>query len=89
MYKLLDYKHFLCVLYLFVFSAVYLVRHKESRERFALKKLLKHNLMLRNQVDQVFAERDILMFTENPFVVGLYGSYETKVIILRCLRCAM
>ena len=38
--------------------------------------------MLRNQVEQVFAERDILMFTENPFVVGLYGSYETKVCVM-------
>lgn len=59
--------------------AVYLVRHKETRQRFALKKLLKHNLVLRNQVEQVFAERDILTFTDNPFVVSLYCSFETKV----------
>ena len=55
------------------------MRNKETRQRFALKKLLKHNLVLRNQVEQVFAERDILTFTDNPFVVGLYCSFETKV----------
>lgn len=58
---------------------MYLVRHKETRQRFALKKLLKSNLVLRNQVEQVFAERDILSFTDNPFVVSLYCSFETKV----------
>ena len=63
------------------FRTVYLVRHKATRKRFALKKLLKHNLVLRNQVEQVFAERDILTFTDNPFVVGLYCSFETKVSV--------
>jgi len=65
------------------YSAVYLVRHKATRQRFAMKKLLKYNLMLRNQVEQVFAERDILTFTDNPFVVSLYCSFETKVIITK------
>jgi len=46
---------------------------------FAMKKLLKNNLVLRNQVDQVYAERDILTFTDNPFVVSFYCSFETKV----------
>ncbi|XP_070194512.1 microtubule-associated serine/threonine-protein kinase 3-like isoform X2 [Littorina saxatilis] len=60
------------------YAAVYLVRHKESRERFAMKKICKQNLMLRNQIDQVFLERDILTFTDNPFVVSMYCSFETK-----------
>jgi len=44
-----------------------------------MKKLLKSHLVLRNQVEQVFAERDILTFTDNPFVVSFYCSFETKV----------
>ena len=32
------------------YGAVYLVKHKESRQRFALKKINKQNLILRNQV---------------------------------------
>ncbi|KAK7861662.1 hypothetical protein R5R35_006574 [Gryllus longicercus] len=43
-----------------------------------MKKITKNNLMLRNQVDQVFAERDIMSFTDNPFVVSMYCSFETK-----------
>jgi len=33
--------------------AVYLVRHKQTKERYALKKLNKHNLALRNEIKQV------------------------------------
>lgn len=60
------------------YGAVYLVKHKHTRQRFAMKKINKNNLMLRNQVDQVFAERDILSFADNPFVVSMYCSFETK-----------
>ncbi|XP_077255309.1 microtubule-associated serine/threonine (MAST) protein kinase dop isoform X6 [Temnothorax americanus] len=60
------------------YGAVYLVKEKTTRQRFALKKINKNNLMLRNQVEQVFAERDIMSFTDNPFVVSMYCSFETK-----------
>lgn len=45
-----------------------------------MKKINKLNLVLRNQVEQVFAERDIMSFTDNPFVVSIFCSFETKVI---------
>jgi hypothetical protein len=32
------------------YGAVFLVKHKENRQRFALKKINKQNLILRNQV---------------------------------------
>ncbi|KAG8196773.1 hypothetical protein JTE90_014505 [Oedothorax gibbosus] len=60
------------------YGAVYLVRHIKSRLRFAMKKINKHNLMLRNQVEQAFSERDIMSFTDNPFVVSMFCSFETK-----------
>lgn len=61
------------------YGAVYLVKEKTTRQRYAMKKINKNNLMLRNQVEQVFAERDIMSFTDNPFVVSMYCSFETKV----------
>uniref|UniRef100_A0A1I8GP98 non-specific serine/threonine protein kinase n=1 Tax=Macrostomum lignano TaxID=282301 RepID=A0A1I8GP98_9PLAT len=60
------------------YGAVHLVRHKASRQRFAMKKVRKTHLVLRNQVDQAFAERDILSFADNPFVVSLFCTFETK-----------
>lgn len=64
--------------FVFFYSAVYLVRHKETKQRFAMKKINKQNLMLRNQIQQAFVERDILTFAENPFVVSMYCSFETR-----------
>lgn len=60
------------------YGAVHLVRHKETRQRFAMKKISKQNLALRNQVEQAYAERDIMSFTDNPFVVSMFCSFETK-----------
>ena len=60
------------------YGAVHLVRHKLTNERFAMKKIKKHNLVLRNQIQQVFTERDIMTFTDNPFVVALICTFETK-----------
>uniref|UniRef100_A0A8C5KWF3 non-specific serine/threonine protein kinase n=1 Tax=Jaculus jaculus TaxID=51337 RepID=A0A8C5KWF3_JACJA len=59
-------------------EAVFLVRHKSTRQRFAMKKINKQNLILRNQIQQAFVERDILTFAENPFVVSMFCSFETK-----------
>ncbi len=59
-------------------SAVYLVRHKDTRQRFAMKKINRQNLVLRNQIQQAFVERDILTFAENPFVVSMFCSFETR-----------
>ncbi|KAM9820407.1 microtubule-associated serine/threonine-protein kinase 3 [Neosynchiropus ocellatus] len=60
------------------YGAVYLVRHKESKQRFAMKMINKQNLILRNQIQQAFVERDILTFAENPFVVSMFCSFETR-----------
>ena len=61
-----------------VCRAVYLVRHLETRQRFAMKQINKQNLLLRNQIQQAFVERDILTFAENPFVVSMFCSFETR-----------
>ncbi|XP_016896906.1 microtubule-associated serine/threonine-protein kinase 3 isoform X1 [Cynoglossus semilaevis] len=60
------------------YGAVYLVRHKDTRQRFAMKKINRQNLVLRNQIQQAFVERDILTFAENPFVVSMFCSFETR-----------
>ena len=39
-----------------------------------MKKINKQNLILRNQIQQAFVERDILTFAETPFGVGDGGS---------------
>lgn len=43
-----------------------------------MKKICKQNLILRNLTEQVFTERDVLTFADNPFVVSMWCSFETK-----------
>jgi hypothetical protein len=60
------------------YGAVHLVRHKQTGQRFAMKKIKKQNLILRNQLQQVYTERDIMIFSDNPFVVALVCTFETR-----------
>ena len=46
-----------------------------------MKKISKHRMFMKKQVEQVFYERDILTFAENPFVVGLWCTFQTKVYL--------
>ncbi|NXE07167.1 MAST3 kinase, partial [Lophotis ruficrista] len=60
------------------YGAVYLVRHRETRQGGGLKKINKQNLILRNRGGGVFVERDILTFAENGGGVSMFCSFETK-----------
>ena len=60
------------------YGAVHLVKHRQTQERYAMKKISKTHVMLRNQIEQVFVERDIMTFTDNPFVVAFICTFETK-----------
>ena len=59
-----------------------------------MKKVSKHRMVMKKQVQQVFYERDILTFAENPFVVGLWCTFQTKVCVCTvysfyALNCAV
>lgn len=41
---------------------MYLVRQKQTRQRFALKKMKKQTLILRNQIDQVLNYFNLVLF---------------------------
>lgn len=60
------------------YGAVHLVKHRRTHERHAIKKISKIDLIHRNQIEQVFLERDIMTLTNNPFVVSLFCTFETK-----------
>ncbi|XP_073405552.1 microtubule-associated serine/threonine-protein kinase 3-like isoform X2 [Dendrobates tinctorius] len=60
------------------FGAVYLVRHKDSQQIFAMKKMAKQNLDTPQKVEGAYLERDILIFADCPFVVSMFCSFPTK-----------
>ena len=60
------------------YGSVYLAQHRESHESFAIKCLRKRDMANKNLVNQVMAERDILQFAHNPFVIQFICSFTTK-----------
>ena len=60
------------------------MKHVESRELFALKRIRKDRVIERSEVERAFMERDILSFVQNPFVVSMLCSFQ--VIALRILE---
>ncbi|XP_073435726.1 microtubule-associated serine/threonine-protein kinase 3-like [Dendrobates tinctorius] len=61
-----------------VHGALYLVRHKESQQTFAMKKVTKRSLKTPIRVDMAFLERDILTFADCPFVASMLCSFPTR-----------
>ncbi|XP_075195014.1 microtubule-associated serine/threonine-protein kinase 4-like [Anomaloglossus baeobatrachus] len=60
------------------FGAVYIARHKDSQQIFAMKKMAKKNLDTPKKVELAFLERDILTFADCPFVVSMLSSFPTQ-----------
>jgi serine/threonine-protein kinase LATS1/2 len=58
------------------FGVVSLVRKKDTRKLYAMKSLRKADVVRRNQVAHVKAERDILAEADNEWVVKLYYSFQ-------------
>ncbi|KAK9478378.1 PAS domain-containing protein-containing protein [Lipomyces japonicus] len=61
------------------FGSVYLTRKKNTGEYFAIKVLKKADMIAKNQVTNVKAERAIMMAqAESPFVAKLFFTFQSK-----------
>ena len=60
------------------FGSVFLARKKLTAELFAIKVLKKADMVAKNQVMNVKAERMILTRLDSPFVVKLFFSFQSK-----------
>lgn len=67
------------------FGEVRVVRLKQTNEIFAMKKLNKTEMIYKNQIAHVKAEREVLTNTENPWIVELKCSFQDE----RCLYLVM
>ena len=57
------------------FGEVRVCRDKKSNEVVAIKKMKKQEMIYKNQVAHVRAERDILTLAKNPWIVELKCSF--------------
>jgi serine/threonine protein kinase len=60
-----------------VLGKVMLVERRETKERFAIKSVHKDILLARHCTHGILAERNILMFVKNPFIVELQFAFQT------------
>ena len=60
------------------FGEVRVVRHKATREIFAMKRMNKAEMVQKNQMQHIKAERDVLAQSGNPWIVGLRWSFQDE-----------
>ncbi|CAG9315864.1 unnamed protein product [Blepharisma stoltei] len=60
------------------FGEVRVVRKKGTGEVFALKKMDKAEMVCKNQIQHIKAERDVLAHSENPWIVDLKCSFQDE-----------
>lgn len=59
------------------YGSVYIGIHKVTKEQFAIKVMKKKQMLAKNCASQVLAEKEVLKFAQNPFVVQFYCSFST------------
>ena len=58
---------------------MYLARHKQTAQCYAIKVLQKKAIIRRNEVKHIMAERNVLLKNvTHPFLVGLHYSFQTS-----------
>ncbi len=57
---------------------VRVVRKKDTQEVFAMKIMKKSEMIKKNQVQHIRAERDLLSLADNPCVVSLLFSFQVR-----------
>ncbi len=60
------------------FGEVYLVRHKETQELYAMKIIQKTKIMSQNLVRYAITEKKVMAQTNHPFIVKLRSAFQTK-----------
>ena len=63
------------------FGRVYFVKHKTTKQPYALKALKKSKLILQNQITYTFSEYNILKNIKHPFLVSLQKFFQDKKYI--------
>ena len=60
------------------YGRVYLASKRRTGDVFAIKVLEKKEIVRKNQVERIMAERNVLVAADCPFVVKLYYSFQSK-----------
>jgi len=59
-------------------SKVYLARKTATQDLFAIKMIRKNEMIRKNMVNHVMAERTVLALARNPYVVKMFYAFHTR-----------
>jgi hypothetical protein len=88
----LDSFHFVAVLGRGHFGKVILARYKNTGEYFAIKALKKGDIIARDEVESLLAEKRIFEVANSmrhPFLVNLFSCFQTKVRKCCCITSSL
>jgi len=60
------------------YGAVFIAQKKNTGDYFAIKKLTKEHMVRKKQVEHVMRERNIMAMTNNPFLVKLFYTFQSR-----------
>lgn len=60
---------------------VYLSKKKVTQDFYAIKILRKEDMVRKNMVNHVLAERKVLSLANNPYVVKLFYAFQSKLFL--------
>jgi len=69
---------------------VYLARKTKTNDLYAIKVLKKNEMVRKNMVNHVFAERTVLSLVRTPYVVRMFFAFQSKdylYLVSKCCRC--
>jgi serine/threonine protein kinase/CRP-like cAMP-binding protein len=71
------------------FGRVRLVRHEETGDTFALKCLIKADVVNNNLQEHVMNERDVMLALDHPFILKLYSTYNDSRFVYLLLELVL
>lgn len=68
------------------FGTVCLAKHKANNKIYALKVLTKQHVIESREVEHAISERSILASLNHPFLMRLYGAFQTPTRLIMVLE---
>ncbi|CAE8641726.1 unnamed protein product, partial [Polarella glacialis] len=71
------------------FAEVFLVENRQTKQRYALKRLSKGHIERNHAVRQVCWERELLLLVESPFVIRLFRTFKDDQFVYLLMEAAL
>lgn len=71
------------------YGHVQLVQHKKTKETYALKGVMKREIVECNQIAHIVSEKRVMMILDSPFILKLFATYKDANCVYFLLECSL